>query len=672
MLFGFGLLLAVVPIPVVSFSVQSVGAVADVPSTVAMSATDHAAAQAAVDEPIGADRVVASDTATGTFTAIGFTFDDQPTGPVLVRIKEPSGGFGDWRELHAEDSDGPDVGTGEASRSGTEPLWVEEATGYEVSLSTTDAAGARVVTVHDELHRSTTDATPLAGAATAPSFGVHLRGAWGARATNGSPSYASTVKLAVVHHSDSSNTYSPAEVPAVMRSIQAFHMDGRGWSDIAYNFVVDKYGGIWEGRGGGIDRAVIGAHSMGFNTTSVGVMVIGDYTAATPSAASIESVSQVIGWKLALHGVDPNGRVDFTSGGSTKYAAGVVVNLPRVVGHQDVGLTSCPGSIQASLGTVRARSGDWYRWTRATMVPVGNLEAVATGYNVVQMLGWAKDPNITGPALVRATVAGITVTGRANGYRPDVAVSNPSFGSNTGFELFATNVPPGFQEACITAVNESTSAGDALLGCPMVKVLDGAGTSPTGDITGIAGGVGIVGVSGTTTDPDSSGPRWVSVEIDGLVRSTVASTSSGAFDTQIVGVPGGRRRVCVIARNAGAGVDTRVDCKFVDVVGASPDGWLEQLVLRNGNVLRTQGWTLDRESVAPLVVLVTVDGVSRPVSSDWVRPDVVAGYPVGYENKRGFLWEMVLPKGGHRVCVTAVNVWHGADSTLGCRDLVVK
>src|SRR5690606_31099732 len=157
-----------------------------------------------------------------------------------------------------------------------------------VSLGAGDAVGAKVVTVRDELRRVTADSTPVAGAATPPPFGIRTRDVWGARAPL-STSYASTVKLAVVHHSDSGNSYGPGDVPGILRSIQAFHMDGRGWSDIAYNFVVDKFGTVWEGRGGGIDRPVIGAHAMGFNTGSVGVMVIGDYTQATPTAAALES-----------------------------------------------------------------------------------------------------------------------------------------------------------------------------------------------------------------------------------------------------------------------------------------------------------------------------------------------------------------------------------------------
>ncbi len=81
-----------------------------------------------------------------------------------------------------------------------------------------------------------------------------------------------------MHHSVTQNDYAPADVPGILRSIQAFHIDGRGWNDIAYNFAVDKFGGIWEARGGGITNAVIGGHAMGANSETTGVVTLGDFT----------------------------------------------------------------------------------------------------------------------------------------------------------------------------------------------------------------------------------------------------------------------------------------------------------------------------------------------------------------------------------------------------------
>ena len=68
-----------------------------------------------------------------------------------------------------------------------------------------------------------------------------------------------------------------AQSAAIVRGIEIYHVKGNGWNDIGYNFLVDKYGQVFEGRYGGVDRPVIGAHAEGFNTGSVGVAVIGDY-----------------------------------------------------------------------------------------------------------------------------------------------------------------------------------------------------------------------------------------------------------------------------------------------------------------------------------------------------------------------------------------------------------
>ncbi len=472
-LFGFGLLLAVVPIPAVSFNMASVGAVEDVVGATPMTDQDLAAAQAAADEPIGDDRVVAAAEPADEFTAIGFTFDTPPEAPVMVRIRDAAGQLGEWQELEVNLDDGPDAGSPEAGRSGTEPLWVRDATGYEVSLASTDVSGARTVTVHDELQRTAVDATPIADAAAPNPFGVNLRSAWGARAAL-STSYGSVARMAVVHHSDSSNSYSPAEVPGILRSIQAYHMDGQGWSDIAYNFVVDKYGGVWEGRAGGIAEPVIGAHAMGFNTNTVGVMVIGDYTTAAPTAAALESVSQVIGWKLALGGYDPASEGTFTSGGSTSIPAGQVVRLPRVVGHQNVGATSCPGSIQVHLPSIRNRSQQWTDYIRpmVTGQPKGYIDQLALdpqfGKNVLRARGWAFDPDVDGQIDVDVVFNGSSkVRLLANNRRPDVAAA---FGQGewSGYDR-AIPMAPGSWQVCVEAVGVG-SGGSYSLGCRQIVV----------------------------------------------------------------------------------------------------------------------------------------------------------------------------------------------------------
>lgn len=668
--FGFGLLFAAVPLPGLTFATQSVGATAEVPAAVAMTPQQVAELQAVADEPIGVDRVVAADVDAGTFTAIGFTFDAQPSAPVFARVRDANGVMGKWQELEREDAEGPDPSSSEAGRSGTAPMWVGAVTGYEVSLSASDARGAQVVTVHDELHRSIAASTDVAGAAIAAPFTIGLRSAWNARPPKDT-SYATTVKMAVVHHSDSGNNYSPSQVPGILQSIQAFHMDGRGWSDIAYNFVVDKFGGIWEGRGGGIDRPVIGAHAQGFNTNTVGVMVIGDYTQATPTAGSLESVARVIGWKMSLHGSNPSDTVAFTSGGSPKFAAGQVVYLSGVVGHQDTGLTSCPGSIESSLGWIRSRAQEWTSWLRATASPVGSLDSLVGGSASVTARGWATDPSTSVPPNVQLSVAGRSVTVQANRSRPDVQAAYPAYGANTGFEATIGGVPPGKQLACVVA-NDADGGTPLSFGCARVNVTDPTGLSPTGSIHQAVGMIGGFRITGWTSDADGGGSRVVTVLVDGVATQSATTDPLGGFNITRAGVLAGRRELCVQVANSGpGGQDAIVDCVMVDVAGFPPQGNIDDFI-HDGRYIALSGWAFDPESLGSINVEIYLDGrrVST-VATGRFRPDIALAFGMGERSGWGAeLW--ALPNGSHKVCAVADNVGGGADQSLGCRDFVVK
>src|SRR5205814_3514016 len=101
-----------------------------------------------------------------------------------------------------------------------------------------------------------------------------------------------TLQLAVVHHTVNVNNYTAAQSAAIVRGIEVYHVKGNGWNDIGYNFLVDKYGQVFEGRYGGVDQNVVGAHSQGFNTGSVGVAVIGTYNSSAISAAAKSSLER--------------------------------------------------------------------------------------------------------------------------------------------------------------------------------------------------------------------------------------------------------------------------------------------------------------------------------------------------------------------------------------------
>jgi hypothetical protein len=163
------------------------------------------------------------------------------------------------------------------------------------------------------------------------------------------PEYSDGIHYAVVHHTAGSNNYTREQSAAIVRGIEVYHVKGNGWNDIGYNFLVDKYGQIFEGRYGGVDKAVVGAHAQGFNTGSVGVAMIGSYGSAKPPAPAVASLEALLAWKLDLAHVDPLSTLTWKSGGNPRFANGVPVFLRAISGHRDTGFTDCPGQSLYSL-----------------------------------------------------------------------------------------------------------------------------------------------------------------------------------------------------------------------------------------------------------------------------------------------------------------------------------
>ena len=172
------------------------------------------------------------------------------------------------------------------------------------------------------------------------------RASWGANEAirRAPPQYADAVHFAVVHHTAGTNDYTEAQSAAIVRGIEIYHVEGNGWNDIGYNLLVDKYGQVFEGRFGGVDKPVIGAHSLGFNTGSVGVAVIGDYSTTKLSPAAQKALEQVLAWRLDLAHVDPLSTLTWLSQGNPRFPKGVPVFLRAISGHRDTGFTDCPGN----------------------------------------------------------------------------------------------------------------------------------------------------------------------------------------------------------------------------------------------------------------------------------------------------------------------------------------
>jgi uncharacterized protein with LGFP repeats len=184
-----------------------------------------------------------------------------------------------------------------------------------------------------------------------PRPGIVSREEWGANDDPGGchpsagPIYG-TVRAAVVHHTVSTNTYTEAQAPGIVLGICRFHKHANGWNDIGYNALVDRFGNVYEGRAGGLSRAVVGAHAQGFNSQTTGVASIGDQSAVPISKDAMKGFAHFLAWKLFLHGVThAKGHVDLVSAGGSfsRFPAGTLVRSGRISGHGHFDYTECPG-----------------------------------------------------------------------------------------------------------------------------------------------------------------------------------------------------------------------------------------------------------------------------------------------------------------------------------------
>jgi N-acetylmuramoyl-L-alanine amidase len=266
------------------------------------------------------------------------------SGTVELRTRSETGQWSGWRAGGPEDEDGPDVGTREGSPKGWRvgnPWWVGGSRRIEVRTH------GEVTRVRAHLVWSPETRIPLRMPSATVAPPIVPRSTWGAdeRIRRGPPSYATDVRLSIVHHTAGRNSYTRAEAAAIVKGIQLFHVQGNGWNDIGYNFLVDRFGTIYEGRFGGIDRNVIGAHAQGFNTGSVGIALLGTFGSAGPSAAARDAIAGLIAWRLDVAHVDPTSFLTFISGGSDRFRTGLPVLLGAVSGHRDTGFTECPGDL---------------------------------------------------------------------------------------------------------------------------------------------------------------------------------------------------------------------------------------------------------------------------------------------------------------------------------------
>lgn len=298
------------------------------------------------------------------FAMVGVTWDAGTAAEgttVSVRTRS-EGTWSDWSALVIDADEGPAPVQEDSVRDGTAPAWVGPATGVEVAVYSTAGtapAAVSVDTIDPGISSYDAAATTSTGSLTGragPEAGtfpglpdVITRTEWGVDPSLGDkcwkPRFGDSFKGVFVHHTAGSNNYTRSESAAVVRGVYAYHTQARGWCDIGYNFLVDRFGKIYEGRRGGIRMPVRGSHAGDYNADSTGISLMGDFTSQNATRPMKHSLVQLIAWRMGSAYRGAYGRPYIYD---RKFA--------RIAGHRDAMSTSCPGEqVYAWLPTLRER-----------------------------------------------------------------------------------------------------------------------------------------------------------------------------------------------------------------------------------------------------------------------------------------------------------------------------
>jgi hypothetical protein len=405
-----------------------------------------------------ASEVVSDPQAVTGLGAVGVTWDagsEVADDAIAIQVRtETDGAWSEWSDLTYHEEHGPDPDSEEAlkARPGTDGTMVGDVDQVQVKvemaegelpadlklavvdpgtptatedeapeIDTADLAAppsaAETQTQVEDPADPTTDeptdeptvaddAIALQATTVTPKPMIYSRAQWGADESkrDGNPSYFE-VHGGFVHHTVNANDYKRKDVPAIIRSIYAYHTQSRGWSDIGYNFLVDRFGRIWEGRYGGVDRAVVGAHTLNYNSYSFAMSAIGNFELVQPSPKLIQAYAALMAWKLSLHGV---------SAASTIQRIGSK-NFQAINGHRDAASTACPGKyLYAQIPEIRRLAAlaqaDWSgRNPQPNLVGSPAPDLIARRVSDNQAVILPIEPTATGVTLGKPVETGLSL-----------------------------------------------------------------------------------------------------------------------------------------------------------------------------------------------------------------------------------------------------------------------
>jgi len=261
---------------------------------------------------------------------------------------------------------------------------------------------------------------PRSASAAVPQPNVVSRSEWRADETLRDQTYATkstnfrSVQKLIVHHTGDDPTSIPPTPEEHIRAIYAFHTRTRGYSDIAYNFLVSADGRVFEGRyartyapgeeptGENLQgEAVTGAHAANYNAGTVGIAMLGNFVGTQPPESAVSALVGLLAWEADRHRLDPRGATAYDNPASS---TDVPRTFPNIAGHRDVGSTECPGGLlYAMLPSVRDQVAARISGS-AVQDPGGRLNPI----DPARLL----DTRETGGPVAGGTTRALTVTGR--------------------------------------------------------------------------------------------------------------------------------------------------------------------------------------------------------------------------------------------------------------------
>ncbi|EST25155.1 hypothetical protein M877_23115 [Streptomyces niveus NCIMB 11891] len=358
-----------------------------------MKAAPKEAAKGATKAAAQSEKVFSTGEVTGEeFSSIGLSWKKESavdSGLTAETRIHRDGAWGPWQNVPLGLDDGV---AEEAKRAGAPAFYTDDADGAQVrftspkgslpqdlKLSFIDPAKSPATSSSD---REPSDREPRTAQAGQPD--VKLRKDWGADESLADPGYKTqpSIKAALVHHTvTGNNSYTQEQVRQIINGIYIQHITVLGYGDFPYHFVVDRFGGIWEGRKGSIEMrpgteipGILGGHASGFNTNTFGVAMLGNFEPNNseggedtgpdpkPTEAMTTSLADLLAWKAGQYELAPEGSTQLVSaggGGTNPHPTGTVLDVPVISAHKDVNVTACPGAkLYESLPDLRKQVAD--------------------------------------------------------------------------------------------------------------------------------------------------------------------------------------------------------------------------------------------------------------------------------------------------------------------------